>query len=130
MKKKLFLAGAITLLASVVTTGFSYYNQLNVSDLLNANIEALANEEGLTNTEGSDNYGWLWQKHWVDCSIISQVIVTQGSGSISAGVYYYSASLVAELNSSHATYTLVDGGAGQKSYCYDGWSFCSSNDCR
>lgn len=45
MKKKLLLAGAVALMAAAAVTGYSVYNKTNVSDLLNANVEALAHDE-------------------------------------------------------------------------------------
>ena len=45
MKKKLLLAGAALLLAAAAVTGFSAYEESNISDLLNANVEALADNE-------------------------------------------------------------------------------------
>lgn len=46
MKKKILLAGAVVSMAAAAVTGFSVYNKTNVSDLLNANVEALASGEG------------------------------------------------------------------------------------
>lgn len=46
MKKKLLLAGAVALMAAAAVTRFSAYNKTNVSDLLSANVEALARGEG------------------------------------------------------------------------------------
>lgn len=46
MKKKLLLAGATMLVAAAVVTGYSAYNKSNASDLLSANVEALAQNEG------------------------------------------------------------------------------------
>nr|WP_195458332.1 NVEALA domain-containing protein [Alistipes sp. D31t1_170403_E11] len=48
MKKKILLAGAVALMAAAAVTGFSVYNKTNVSDLLNANVEALASGESST----------------------------------------------------------------------------------
>ena len=45
MKKKLLLAGAALLLAAAAVTGFSAYEESNISDLLDANVEALARNE-------------------------------------------------------------------------------------
>ena len=45
MKKKLLLAGAMLLLAVAAVTGFAAYEKSNVSDLLDANVEALALNE-------------------------------------------------------------------------------------
>ena len=45
MKKKLLLAGATLLLAAAAATGLAAYEKSNVSDLLNANVEAMAREE-------------------------------------------------------------------------------------
>ena len=45
MKKKLLFGGVAMLLAAAAVTGFAVYEQSNVSDLLNANVEALANNE-------------------------------------------------------------------------------------
>ena len=42
MKKKLLLAGAALLLAAAAVTGLAAYEKSNVSDLLNANVEALS----------------------------------------------------------------------------------------
>ena len=49
MKKKLLLAGAVVSMAAAAVTGFSVYNKTNVSDLLNANVEALARDESSGN---------------------------------------------------------------------------------
>lgn len=45
MKKKLLFGGVAMLLAAAAVTGFSVYEQSDVSDLLNANVEALARNE-------------------------------------------------------------------------------------
>ena len=45
MKNKLLLAGATLLLAAAAVTGFAAYEKSNVSDLLDANVEALATGE-------------------------------------------------------------------------------------
>ena len=45
MKKKLILAGATLLLAAAAVTVYSASNRSDISDLLNANVEALANGE-------------------------------------------------------------------------------------
>lgn len=45
MKKKLLLAGAVALLAAAAVTGSTAYSKTNVSELLNANVEALARGE-------------------------------------------------------------------------------------
>ena len=49
MKKKLLLAGATLLLAAAAVTGFAAYDKSNVSDLLDANVEALALNETVEN---------------------------------------------------------------------------------
>ena len=49
MKKKLLLAGAMLLLAVASVTGFAAYEKSNVSDLLDANVEALALNETVEN---------------------------------------------------------------------------------
>ena len=49
MKKKLLLAGAMLLLAVADVTGFAAYEKSNVSDLLDANVEALALNETVEN---------------------------------------------------------------------------------
>ena len=45
MKKKLLLAGAMLLLAVAAVTGFAAYERANMSDLMDANVEALARNE-------------------------------------------------------------------------------------
>ena len=45
MKKKLLFGGVAMLLAAAAVTGFSVCKQSDVSDLLNANVEALATGE-------------------------------------------------------------------------------------
>lgn len=87
-----------------------------------ANLNALADNE--------NGYGWLWEKYWVDCEVALQIHVHSESGNISAGTYVYSVELLAQLQSMNASYTIVSGGAGKKSYCYDGWSFCKEDECR
>ena len=49
MKKKLLLAGATLLLVAAAVTGFAAYEKSNVSDLLDANVEALALNETVEN---------------------------------------------------------------------------------
>lgn len=49
MKKKLLLAGAMLLLAVAAVTGFAAYRKIDVSDLLDANVEALALNETVEN---------------------------------------------------------------------------------
>ena len=49
MKKKLLLAGAMLLLAAAAVTGLPAYEKSNVSDLLDANVEALALNETVEN---------------------------------------------------------------------------------
>lgn len=97
-------------------------NRSEVSSLLESNVEALADNE--------NGYGWLWEKHWETCETILQIVVDSSTGSIQAGTYAYNTSLIAELQNSSAVYTIVEGSAGQKSYCYDGWSFCRKDECR
>ena len=53
MKKKLLLAGAMLLLAVAAVTGFAAYERANMSDLMDANVEALASNE-------DDKNGALW----------------------------------------------------------------------
>ena len=53
MKKKLFLAGATLLLAAAAVTGLAAYDKSSMSELMNANVEALARHEG-------DKNGALW----------------------------------------------------------------------
>ena len=48
MKKKLLLAGATLLLVAAAVTGFAAYERSNMSDLMDANVEALARNEGDT----------------------------------------------------------------------------------
>lgn len=57
MKKKLLLAGAAMLLAAAAVTRYSVYNKTNVSELLNANVNALASGEGPTVRK---HCGLLW----------------------------------------------------------------------
>ena len=45
MKKKLLLAGATLLLVAAAVTGFAAYERSNMSDLMDANVEALARNE-------------------------------------------------------------------------------------
>lgn len=53
MKKKILLVGAVVSMAAAAVTGYSAYSKTNVSDLLNANVEALAHDE-------TDRDGALW----------------------------------------------------------------------
>ena len=45
MKKKLLLAGATLLLAAAAVTGFAAYDKSSMSELMNANVEALTRNE-------------------------------------------------------------------------------------
>ena len=48
MKNKLLLAGATLLLAAAAVTGLAAYDKSSMSELMNANVEALArNEENI-----------------------------------------------------------------------------------
>ena len=51
MKKKLLLAGATLLLVAAAVTGFAAYERANMSDLMDANVEALARNEDDKNVE-------------------------------------------------------------------------------
>ncbi|MBO5815751.1 MAG: hypothetical protein J6R30_06525 [Bacteroidales bacterium] len=119
MKKIYFIltTAIIAILFACVAT-----NKSEVSSLLESNVEALADNE--------NGYGWLWEKHWVTCETLLQIVVESSSGSIQAGTYAYNTQLIAELQKSNTVYTIIGGSAGQKSYCYDGWSFCLKNECR
>jgi hypothetical protein len=126
MKKKVFCGiAAYVIIAAVAAWNVSvnFSSQKNeLSDISLANVVALADNE--------NGYGWLWEKHWVSCQIGGQIIVHSSGGSISAGTYVYSVALEAALSNSYYSFTVIPAGSGQKSYCYDGWSFCWSNDCR
>lgn len=122
MKKIFLLSSGILGIGAFILISYTRQISDKTNDLLTNNIEALADNE--------HGFGWLWEKYWTKCTIASQIIVSQGSGSISVGTYIYSTSLLASLSQSSAVYTVVQGGEGQKSYCYDGWSFCSSDECR
>ena len=86
------------------------------------NAEALADNE--------NGYGWLWEKHWVDCYTAGSITVHSSGGGISAGTYAYNTTFLARVKELHLSVTVIEPGPGQKSYCYDGWSFCSEDDCR
>ena len=45
MKKKLLLAGATLLLAAAAVTGLAAYDKSSMSELMNANVEALTRQE-------------------------------------------------------------------------------------
>ena len=57
MKKKLIFAGAVVLMATAAVTGFAISDQSNTFDLLNANVEALANGETATTWNCIGNTG-------------------------------------------------------------------------
>jgi hypothetical protein len=123
MKKVIFVNIVVLAIVALVTLNVYFNFQKNkLSDVFLANVEALADNE--------NGYGWFWEKHWVNCSINGQIIITNSRGSIAVGTYVYSSELLAQIQQSSYTYTVVPPSSGQKSYCYDGWSFCSSNDCR
>ena len=120
MKKiKLFIA-ALVLVSAVVA--ISINARTSNDPFLEANLEALADNE--------NGYGWLWEKYWTDCEVTLQIHVHTDAGNISAGVYVYSEAFLTQLRSLNASFTIVGGGPGKKSYCYDGWSTCKKNECR
>ena len=125
MKKKIFGGIAVLAIAAVAIWNMSLNSNSqnsSLSEIQLANVEALADNE--------NGYGWLWEKNWQSCQTGGQIIVHTSSGSISAGTYVYSIGLEAALSASSYSYTIIPPSSGQKSYCYDGWSFCSANDCR
>jgi hypothetical protein len=124
MKNKILGLTAVVIIVAVATINstLSSGKANSLSDLQLANVEALADNE--------NGYGWLWEKNWQSCQTGGQIIVHSSSGSISAGTYVYSVALEGSLSASNYSYTVIPPSSGQKSYCYDGWSFCSSNDCR
>ena len=56
-EKKLIFAGAVVLMATAAVTGFAISDQSNTFDLLNANVEALANGETATTWNCIGNTG-------------------------------------------------------------------------
>lgn len=54
MKKKLIFAGAVVLMAAAAVTAYMANYRPDPFDLLNANIEALAQDESLDPGEGRD----------------------------------------------------------------------------
>ena len=63
MKKKLLLAGAALLLAAAAVTGFSAYEESNIAELVDANIEAMADNE----SEGTMSCHGFWGWCSFDC---------------------------------------------------------------
>ena len=57
IKEKLIFAGAVVLMATAAVTGFAISDQSNTFDLLNANVEALANGETATTWNCIGNTG-------------------------------------------------------------------------
>ena len=57
MKKKLIFAGVVVLMATAAVTGFAISDRSNTFDLLNANVEALANGETATTWNCIGNTG-------------------------------------------------------------------------
>ena len=70
MKKKLLLAGAMLLLAVAAVTGFAAYEKSNVSDLLDANVEALALNETVENAFEVSAICPNCGEEYTDCSIV------------------------------------------------------------
>ena len=124
MKKFYFaVAGSIVLYAAGFT-GYKIYDNYQASkfsDLMLENLEALARGEFP---------GLLWKKEWVKCPIAGQIILSSDCAGFSAGTYAYSLDLLAQLSSCTYTMTVVEPHEGEKSYCRDGWNFCSKDDCR
>ena len=118
--KKIYAILAVA--AAFACTAFAVTGYSSRDPFFEANVQALSDNE--------NGFGWLWEKHWEDCKFAEQIIVHQDSNVIMAGTYVYSVSLLARLNEASVSYTIIYGGEGQKSYCYDGWSWCSEDDCR
>ena len=57
IKEKLIFAGAVVLMATAAVTGFAISDRSNTFDLLNANVEALANGETATTWNCIGNTG-------------------------------------------------------------------------
>lgn len=57
IKEKLIFAGAVVLMVAAAVTGFAISDQSNTFDLLNANVEALANGETATTWNCIGNTG-------------------------------------------------------------------------
>ena len=57
IKEKLIFAGVVVLMATAAVTGFAISDQSNTFDLLNANVEALANGETATTWNCIGNTG-------------------------------------------------------------------------
>lgn len=92
--------------------------------IFSQNVEAISAGESFWNT-------LLWHKMWTECKVEKTRQTTVSTGTLNYG---FSAAKYGNLNYSGTPYssttTTITYENGRKSYCYDGMSLCSSNDCR
>lgn len=102
----------------------------NEDKVLLANVDALADSEGS---------GLLWSKDWQPCTFYSIRITGHTSSSESEvgtstfvpGQTFSTVDLsICEYLAANGYSYTVESGVGRKSYCIDGWWFCSEDDCR
>lgn len=127
--KKMKMTIVLVLFCAIGYVGLTAYKGATMSEIdkmMQANVEALANVE----TKGSS--GLLWEKEWWECVTGDNIIILTSGGSFTAGmVFKYSAILEGQVIGSGASYRVIPGEQpGQKSYCKDGWNFCSEDECR
>ena len=127
--KKVKIMVVSVLCCAIGFVGFIAYEKATMSEVekfMQANIEALASVE----TKGGS--GLLWEKEWWDCVTGDYIYILSTGGEFQAGaVYKFTATLEGRVIASGVSYRIVPGGQpGQKSYCKDGWNFCSENECR
>ena len=127
--KRVKILVASVLFCAMGYVGYTAHQKMAMSEaekFMKANIEALTDEE----TGGGS--GLLWKKEWWGCTTGDYIEITSTSGGYTAGATYkYTASLAAQLRENRVSFRIVPGNQpGQKSYCKDGWNFCTENDCR
>ena len=119
--KKLFITILLAVSVPILFWTYSLIHKSECDVLFAANADALADNE--------NGWGLLWEKYWTECQF-SQIIITNSSEYYAAGTILPYTQVNVDFLENHAISYTITSGTGQKSYCYDGWSFCKHNDCR
>ncbi|MDR2423802.1 MAG: hypothetical protein LBD59_03655 [Prevotellaceae bacterium] len=140
MNKKFVILGIALTAIMIAIIGFNVSLVLQAeekySDLNLDNISALSTSEQHIPTAqeladiANSASGLLWEKYWVGCMVSCSYTVSTASGGFAAGAVITNYEVYLQAAAQNVQFSESREQVGLKSYCFDGWSFCSSDNCR